>query len=156
MTGIAERENTPASTLCGGEQFVDCSGLLWGSLLKWGLESVMIDQEQSNGKTIIECLEKYIADCCSGIVLLTPDDIGYLKGDESNKRNRPRQNVVLEFGMLMMKYGRSKIVLIEKIDDEIELPSDIAGMRSLRYSNRLDEIAYNLSKELKNNGYVIL
>jgi predicted nucleotide-binding protein len=55
--------------------------------------------------TIIESLEKKIGkqgEARFGIVLLTPDDVGYAKRDGEKEANaRPRQNVVLEMGMLL-------------------------------------------------------
>lgn len=68
-------------------------------LRRWDLEPLILDQLISSGQTIIEKLEEYTQQANFGIVLATPDDIGYPKNDESKKQYRVRQNVVLELGM---------------------------------------------------------
>lgn len=70
-------------------------------LRRWDLEPIIIDQQLSSGNTIIEKLEAYTKEVGFGIVLATPDDIGYPKGKETEKKFRVRQNVVLELGMLL-------------------------------------------------------
>lgn len=55
-------------------------------LRRWDLEPLIIDQLVSSGKTIIEKLEEYTEKVDFGIVLATPDDIGYGK-DNEEKRN---------------------------------------------------------------------
>jgi len=70
-------------------------------LRRWELNPIILDQLTPDGNTIIEQLEKNISKCSSGIVLATPDDVGYPKDDESRKKFRVRQNVLLELGMLM-------------------------------------------------------
>ena len=65
-------------------------------LRRWDLEPIILDQLASSGNTIIEKLEEHTSIVSYGIVLATPDDIGYARGNEDNKKYRVRQNVVLE------------------------------------------------------------
>lgn len=81
-------------------------------LRRWDLEPIIIDQLVSSGATIIEKLEEHTNEVNFGIVLATPDDIGYAKNNEDKKRYRARQNVVLELGMLLAKIGRSKVAIL--------------------------------------------
>ena len=52
-------------------------------LRRWDLEPLILDQLISSGQTIIEKLEEYTQQANFGIVLATPDDIGYPKNDET-------------------------------------------------------------------------
>ena len=81
-------------------------------LRRWDLEPLILDQLISSGQTIIEKLEEYTQKANFGIVLATPDDIGYPKNDDTQKRYRVRQNVVLELGMLLSRIGRDKVAIL--------------------------------------------
>ena len=124
-------------------------------LRKWKLEPLIIDQLESDGNTIIEKLEKYISEANFGIVLATPDDIGYPQGKEEEKRYRVRQNVVLEMGMLLAKLGRSKVAILLKDTENMEKPSDIHGLIYISFMKEIKECKVELCKEMKKNGYDI-
>lgn len=80
-------------------------------------------------KTIIEQLENHIREAKYAIVLLSPDDIGYLaSGDSSAKEKRARQNVLIEYGYTLGFLGRQNVISIS-VDSDIDLPTDIHGIR---------------------------
>ena len=59
---------------------------------------LFLDQLVSSGQTIIEKLEEYTSQVNFGIVLATPDDVGYPKADEAaittvNNINRYREQL---------------------------------------------------------------
>ena len=124
-------------------------------LRRWDLEPLIIDQLASKGQTIIEKLEEYTGQANFGIVLATPDDVGYAKDHEDYKKFRARQNVVLELGMLLAKIGRSKVAILLSQADKMERPSDIDGLIYIPFSNNVEEGKVSLAKELKRNGYTI-
>ncbi len=124
-------------------------------LRRWKLEPLILEQLESDGNTIIEKLEKYIPEANFGIVLATPDDIGYPQGKEEEKRYRVRQNVVLEMGMLLAKLGRSKVAILLKDTENMEKPSDIHGLIYISFMKEIKECKVELSKELNKNGYDI-
>ena len=74
-------------------------------LHKLGLQPFVLQNTDGGGLTIIKSLERMIgknAASSFGIVLLTPDDIGYAKKDgETEAKARARQNVIMEMGMLL-------------------------------------------------------
>ena len=119
----------------------------------WGLKPLMIDNLPTGGRTIIEQLEHYIPKCNFGIVLATPDDIGYTEGKPKEAKKRARQNVVLELGMLYSKLGRKRVAVVVKDDDLFEKPSDIDGILYFEYKNHVTEVGDKIAKELMNNGY---
>ena len=81
-------------------------------LIEQSLEPVILDELPSKGQTIIEKLEGYTEDIGFGVVLATPDDLGYRKDHENEKAYRARQNVVLELGMLLVKLGRPRVAIL--------------------------------------------
>lgn len=114
-----------------------------------GLEPIILHEQASSGKTIIEKIEEY-SNVGFGIVLYTPCDVGGKKGDEKNHKSRARQNVVFEHGYLIGRIGRKNVCALVK--GEVETPNDISGIVyiSLRGDWRL-----SLAKELKSSGYTI-
>lgn len=126
-------------------------------LRRWGLNPIILSRELPEGRTLIEALEHYINQVKYGIVLATPDDVGYKKGFESQKKYRARQNVVFELGMLFAKLGRNNVsVLVKNTDDlEMEKPSDINGVIYLDYKNSVSEKAEIIKRSLRKAGYSI-
>lgn len=122
-------------------------------LRRWDLEPLILDQLISSGQTIIEKLEEHTSQVDFGIVLATPDDIGYPKDDESKKQYRVRQNVVLELGMLLSRIGREKVAILLSQAAEMEKPSDIDGLIYIPFKDNVEEVKLSLAKEMQNNGY---
>lgn len=124
-------------------------------LLRWKLEPIIIDKLATGGQTIIEKLEEQTDNVNFGIVLITPDDIGYARNDETTKKYRTRQNVVLEMGMLLSKLGRSKVAILVSQELPMEYPSDIQGLLYIPYEHNVDETKVSLAKTMKGVGYNI-
>ncbi len=124
-------------------------------LRRWDLEPLILDQLVSSGQTIIEKLEEYTEQVDFGIVLATPDDIGYAKNDEDNKRYRVRQNVVLELGMLLSAIGRKRVAILLSQAEDMERPSDIEGLIYIPFKDNVEEIKLSLAKEMQSHGYVL-
>lgn len=126
-------------------------------LRRLGLEPFILMNSSGEGKTIIEALEGHIGKDFSsgfGIVLMTPDDVGYAKKDGSEKAEpRARQNVLLETGMLLSSLTRARMALIVK--GHLELPSDLQGIIRLGYNDHIREIVPKLSQRLKEAGFEI-
>lgn len=114
-------------------------------LEKLGFSAVILHEQASSGKTIIEKLEHF-TDVEFGIVLYTPDDEGSVK-DKKDYKPRARQNVVFEHGLLIGKLGREKVFPLVT-DHSVELPGDISGMVYL--SDRGWDI--QLAREIKAIG----
>ena len=122
-------------------------------LRRWGLAPLIMDELTSEGQTIIEKLERYTSsDIAFGVVLATPDDIGYQVGREDEQRCRARQNVILELGLLLAKLGRSKIAILIKSQENMERPSDIQGLIYLPFNDTVEETKVQLAKEMQKQG----
>ena len=61
------------------------------------------------------------------VILMTPDDVGGLKGQE--QKDRVRQNVVFELGYFIGKLGRNRVMAL--VDGDIETPTDETFARRL-------------------------
>lgn len=122
-------------------------------LRRCDLEPLILDQLISSGQTIIEKLEEYTQKANFGIVFATPDDIGYPKNDDTQKRYRVRQNVVLELGMLLSRIGRDKVAILLSQAEDMERPSDIDGLLYIPFKDNVEEAKLSLAKEMQNNGY---
>lgn len=92
---------------------------------KIGLNPIILHEQASSGRTIIEKFEVY-SDVGFAIVLLTPDDIGAAISDAANLKSRARQNVILELGYFMGKLSRNRVCALFKAG--VEIPSDYQGV----------------------------
>ncbi len=120
-------------------------------LEKLDLEPVILHEQPSKGRTIIEKFEDH-ADVAFAVILLTPDDLGGLNDGQPELKPRARQNVILELGFFLGKLGRQGVCSLVKSD--VETPSDYDGVV---YTKLDDEGAWklNLVQELKAAGFNI-
>jgi hypothetical protein len=89
-----------------------------------GFEPIILHEQASAGKTVIEKFESH-SEACFAIALLTPDDVGGIAGAD-DLRPRARQNVIFEFGYFVGKLSRKRVCALTKGD--VEIPSDYAGV----------------------------
>ena len=117
---------------------------------KIGLEAIILHEQASSGKTIIEKIEEY-TNVGFGIVLYTPCDVGALQGQEKEDlKPRARQNVVFEHGYLIGKIGRENVCALVK--GNIETPNDISGVVYIKMEGE-KEWKYKVADEMKESGY---
>ena len=117
-----------------------------------GIEAVILHEQATGGRTIVEKLEHYAA-VDFAVVLLTPDDVGGAKGSAPDKQqSRARQNVILELGFFVGKLGRKHVCALYK--GPLELPSDYLGVGYVALDDgggwRLQ-----LAKELRGAGFSV-
>lgn len=118
-------------------------------LSKLGLEPIVLRDEPNKGRTIIEKFEEN-ADVGFAVILLTADDKGYDKTKPEEIADRARQNVILELGYFIGRYGRDRLMAI--CEPSVERPGDISGVV---YTDATNEAywVFELVKELKAAGY---
>ena len=127
-------------------------------LHKLGLDPYVLANTGGGGLTIIEALESHIGDHIEGaqfgIVLMTPDDLGYSKKDGDSKvEPRARQNVVLEMGMLISSLGRPNVAILKK--GHLEVPSDADGILYIGFNDHVKETVPRLAERLNHSGFKI-
>lgn len=123
-----------------------------------GLDPIVLHRQADEGMTIIEKFEKH-SDVGYAFILLTPDEIAYLAGEEGKpdqeraKQLRARPNVIFEFGYFVGKLGRSKVCCL--YTGNVTLPSDVSGMIYKQYAASIEEVAYSVIKDLKAQGFKV-
>lgn len=117
---------------------------------KIGFEPIILHEQASESKTIIEKIEAY-SDVGFGIVIYTPCDIGSKNTDAPELEGRARQNVVFEHGFLIGKLGRSKVCPLVK--GAVDTPNDISGIVYTSMDSSNWQIA--LAKELRAAEYEV-
>jgi predicted nucleotide-binding protein len=115
-----------------------------------------LSEKPFSGHTLIEKFEEVSNKSNCAIILITPDDFILDEEDTSgsNKKFRPRQNVVLELGYFLGKFGRKSgrvIIILDKRNNKtIEFPSDILGIGYIPFEGTdITEIGENLRQELE-------
>lgn len=106
---------------------------------------VILDEQASRGRTLIEKFEKHAGNAKYAVVLLTGDDESSAKGEA--QRPRARQNVVFELGFFFGKLGREHVTVLYEAD--VEKPSDVDG---LVYVSLSDDWRRLLVRELRDAG----
>lgn len=127
-------------------------------LHKLGIDHFVLANRGGGGLTIIESLEAKIGrtatDTAFGIVLMTPDDMGYAQKEGADSiEPRARQNVVLEMGMLISSIGRTNMAILVK--GHIEKPSDADGILYIPFNAHVKEAVPRLANRLKESGFVL-
>lgn len=113
-----------------------------------GLVPIILNQQANRGMSVIEKIEAHDK-VGYAVVLLTPDDVGSLKGE--NLRDRARQNVIMELGYFIGKLGRARVSAF--IKSNVEIPTDWAGVINERYDDLNGAWKFLLARELKAAGY---
>ena len=115
---------------------------------KIGLNPIVLHEQPNAGRTIVEKFENY-SNVGFAVALLTPDDIGSVKGNAKDLKYRARQNVILELGYFMGKLGRGRVCALYK--EGVEIPSDYQGVLYIPMDSA-GAWKMQLAKEIKNAG----
>lgn len=115
--------------------------------LKWA-EPIVLREQASRGRTIIEKFEDFSERLDCVFVLITPDDSGVNLSTEDDKR-RARQNVIFELGFFYAKMGRKSGRVIALRKGPCELPSDIQGIVWIDIEHGVKAAGENIRKEVE-------
>ena len=125
-------------------------------LREMGLEPVVLHRQADEGQTIIEKFEAH-SDVGFAFILLTPDEIAYLRTDDDKADNdrkkefRARPNVIWEFGYFVGRLTRKRTCCLYRGD--VTLPSDLNGLIYKQFNKSVEEVGYSIRKELTAAGY---
>jgi len=124
-------------------------------LRKLGLLPFILQVTGGGGDTLIEALERMIgktALSAFGIVLVTPDDMGYLKTEKPEEaKPRARQNVIMEMGMLLSSLTRKRCAILTK--GFVEMPSNMGGVITIPFNDHVKEAVPKLVQRLQEVGF---
>jgi predicted nucleotide-binding protein len=123
------------------------------TLARLGLQPIILHEQPNQGKTLIEKFERR-ADVQFAAILLSPDDMGYVKtASADHAQARPRQNVILELGYFVGKLTKERVFALKR-EGDLELPNDIAGLVYTPY-DAAGHWRFELVRELKAAGYTV-
>lgn len=110
-------------------------------------EPVVLREQPSLGKTLIEKFEEFSRKIDCVFVLLTPDDKVIAIGTNEEKR-RSRQNVIFELGFFYASLERmsGRVIILHK--GEVELPSDISGIVWIDITHGINTAGEAIRKEV--------
>jgi len=117
-----------------------------------GLNPIILHEQPSQGRTIIEKIEGR-SDVGYAVVLLIADDRGGLvDADPSTYKPRARQNVILELGYFLGKLRRHRVCVL--YEQGVEIPSDYQGVVYVALDAR-GAWKFELAKEMRAVGFNI-
>lgn len=111
-------------------------------------EPLVLHEQASLGRTIIEKFEDVAQQVNLVFVLLTPDDSAQQAGTSNEAKRRARQNVIFEMGYFFGKLQRKKGRILLLYKGPLELPSDISGVIYVDISNGIEAAGEYIRKEL--------
>ena len=108
---------------------------------------IVLKNEPSGNRTVIEKLESYAEDADLVFALLTPDD--EVEGLPGERVFRARPNVIFELGYFVGVLGRHTGRVIILTRQPIELPSDIKGIITIDISKDLHAARAEICQEVR-------
>jgi predicted nucleotide-binding protein len=125
------------------------------ALRKLGLASIVMSEQPSQGKKIVERFAADYTDIGFAAVLLSPDVYVYPKGEEATKRERtPSMDVTLMFGFLLGKLGKDKVLAFYREIPNFAFPINFEGVKFTALDDR-DTWKLSLIRELSGCGYSV-
>jgi CheY-like chemotaxis protein len=112
-------------------------------------EPIILHEQPSLGRTIIEKFEDESRAVQVVFVLMTPDDKMSISADSNIAKRRTRQNVIFELGYFLGRLRRrsGRVLLLHK--GPLELPSDINGIVYIDISNGIESAGEEIRRELR-------
>ena len=90
----------------------------------------------------LESLENELDRCDFAVAIAHPDDQTKVRDEDWPT---PRDNVIFELGFFMGRLGRSRAILMEPRGTRVKLPSDLAGITTIRYRFEPKDTAAGMS-----------
>jgi predicted nucleotide-binding protein len=146
--GIMPKSSGPKAFIVHGQDEATLGQLkdYLQNTLHWP-EPIVLREQVSNGKTIIDKFEDFAGRIDCVFVLMTPDDSAVIPLTDADKR-RARQNVIFELGFFYAQMGRQtgRVIVLRK--GEVELPSDIQGIVWVDISNGIKAAGEEIRREV--------
>jgi len=117
---------------------------------RFEITSIVLSEQASEGRTIIEKFEAVASGVPFCIALLTPDD-EVSNGEVKIVQARP--NVTFELGWFYGRLGRSRVCIICRKGTHIH--SDLNGIMRIEFINKIDETVIDLERESSRAGIFV-
>ena len=151
-----EEMNNPQERAMGDEIFIvhgrdiGAKNTVARFLERIHIKPVVLQENPSQGRTVIQQFEHYAEKVRFAVVLFTPDDVGAPATAPDNIQPRTRQNVIFELGYFIGKLGMARVCVLVK--GKPEMLSDYSGVL---YTDMDDKGGWQMEliQELKSAGY---
>jgi predicted nucleotide-binding protein len=110
---------------------------------------VVLREEASQSKTVIEKFEEFANHCGYAIALVTPDD-WVTKPEAQYSQARP--NVLFEVGWFYGRFGPRRLLILKR--KGTPLPSDLGGVVAIEFNEAVKECAVDIQDELCAAGVI--
>ena len=111
-------------------------------------EPIVLHEQPSMGRTIIEKFEAHAALASIVFVLLTSDDSAAASGHGDDQKRRARQNVIFEMGYFLGMLGRESRRVLLLHEGPLEIPSDISGLVYIDVSRGVEAAGETIRREI--------
>ncbi|MBZ5678228.1 MAG: nucleotide-binding protein [Acidobacteriia bacterium] len=105
---------------------------------------VVLKEEASQSKTVIEKFEEFANQCTYAVALVTPDDV---VTNEEAKYGQARPNVLFEIGWFYGRFGPRRLLILKR--KGTLLPSDLGGVVACEFIDAVKECAIDIEGELR-------
>ena len=107
-----------------------------------GLEDVQAFESASRtSEHIVDILNDFLETCDAAVIVMTADD------RTSEGSGRARQNVIHEIGLFQGRHGFNRVILLQQTGTEDF--SNIGGLQTARFSERVEEAFYDLDRAVR-------
>ena len=110
---------------------------------------VVLKEEASQSKTVIDKFEAFANQCIYAVALVTPDDI---VTNEEAKYTQARPNVLFEIGWFYGRFGPRRLLIVQR--KGTVLPSDLGGVVTCEFSGAVKESVIDIERELRAAGVI--
>lgn len=109
---------------------------------------IVLRDQPDMGRTLIEKFEEHADRVDAAVVLLTPDD---KTTDDTGAADsfRARQNVILELGYFLGKFGRKSGRVLLLFKKPLQIPSDIDGVTYIDVTQGVEAASVKIQRELR-------
>lgn len=110
-------------------------------------QPIILHEQPNHGRTILEKLETYANQATYAFVLLTPDDKAHTSA--GTEVYRSRQNVILELGYFLGRFGREtgRVIVLHK--GTLDIPSDISGLAYIPIDSGIEAAGEAIRREIR-------
>jgi CheY-like chemotaxis protein len=118
-------------------------------LKKHGVKKVVVLAEKPNrGGTLLQKFVYYGKKADIAIVILTPDDRGYLIQKPYYTTDRARMNVIWEYGYFFGRLGEGRRVIVLR-KGSVEIPTDISGIAYIDITDGVEQAGAQILAEIR-------
>ena len=111
---------------------------------RFALSPIILSEQPSRGRSVIEKFEAEAGDVSFAFVLMTPDDFVTRPQPEYSQA---RPNVLFELGWFYGRLGRERVCILFR--EGTSVPSDLDGIVRIQFRNSIDEKLGEIETELK-------